>query len=376
MASRGRKAPKKGVNTARKAPAAGADGSPGPDNKPSGSGLHGSGSLSNLKNEFLRADSDAPMDASTNGFSTPPLPGSATPLGLNGIHSSGAPGSQIDGADADGTAGTMNGLHAIGDPDQDDQEFKTWKHVTKKDRALAAAERHRLFQGGQLNQEVPALLRSKAGMRRFMRQQKIAEGEKAAEEEHGEKDGKDGERPAPAETLAEGMEGEEERLLPDYYDPVNAIPELAERLKWAEDNEGQVILQNEETLRLVPSGQFTSPDSSLTRRMEANMRQMQETRKVVAKIGVVKQMQLQAQVRTFESATSEVHIITNFRRTRISFRNMTQSLLLKPTLAQQSLRMMALLYRKDFAEPLSSAASGSFAIMLASKNSNLLLSRR
>lgn len=297
MASRGRKAPKKGTNTARKAPAAGADGSPAPDVKPPGSVLHGSGSLSNLKNEFLRADSDAPMDASTNGFSTPPPPGSATPLGPNGVYGSGAPGSQVDLTETDGIASTMSGANAIEDPDQDDQEFKTWKQVTKKDRALAAAERNRLFQGGQLNHEVPALLRSKAGMRRYVRQQKIAKGEQTDKEDHDEKDGKDGDQSAPGETLAEGMEGEEERLLPDYYDPVNAIPDLTDRLKWAEDNEGQVILQNEETLRLVPPGQFTSPDSSLTRKMEANMRQMQDTRKVVAKIGVVKQMQLQAQVK-------------------------------------------------------------------------------
>ncbi|KAI9688889.1 MAG: Transcriptional activator spt7 [Bathelium mastoideum] len=295
MASRGRKAPKKGANTARKAPAAGADGSPAPEVKPPPGALHGSGSLSNLKHEFLRAESDAPMDGSQTGLSTPPPPGSTTPLAPNGIYGSGAPGSQADLAETDGVASTMSGLHGIEDPDQDDQEFKTWKQVTKKDRALAAAERNRLFQGGQLNPEMPALLRSKIGMRRFMRHQKIAKGEQTAEDEQEEKAGKDGERSAPGETLAEGIEGEEERFLPDYYDPVNAIPELTDRLKWEEDNEGHVIMQSEETLRLVQSGQYTCPDSALTRKMDANMRQMQETRKVVAKIGVVKQMQLQAQ---------------------------------------------------------------------------------
>ena len=302
MASRGRKAPKKGANTARKAPATGADGSPAPDVKPIGSGLHASGSLSNLKNEFLRADSDAPMDGSTNGFSTPPPPGSATPLGPNGVYGSGAPGSQVDVAETDGIASTMSGTNATEDADQDDQEFKTWKQVTKKDRAHAAAERHRLFQGGQLNPDVPALLRSKAGMRRFVRHRKIATGEQTATEDQTDNDGKDGDRSAPGETLAEGMEGEGERLLPDYYDPVNAIPDLNERLRWVDDNEGHVILQSEETLRLVPPGQFTAPDSSLSRKMESNMRQMQETRKVVTKIGVVKQMQLQAQVKSLTSS--------------------------------------------------------------------------
>ena len=296
MARRGGKAPKKGATTTRKAPAVGVGGSPAPEVKPPNGALHGSGSLSNLKNEFLRAESDAPMDGSQTGLSTPPPPGSSTPIGPNGIYGSGAPGSQVDLTETDRINSTMSGLNAVEDPDQDDEEFKTWKQVTKKDRALAAAERNRLFQGGQLNPEMPALLRSKAGMRRYMRQQ-TTRGKPTGEESQGEKDGTDGEQPAPVETLAEGMEGEEERLLPDYYDPVNAIPELTDRLKWAEDNEGHVILQNEETLRLVQPGQFTSPDSALTRKMEANMRQMQETRKVVAKIGVVKQMQLQAQAR-------------------------------------------------------------------------------
>ncbi|KAI9694298.1 MAG: Transcriptional activator spt7 [Bogoriella megaspora] len=292
MASRGRKAPKKGANTARKAPAVGADGSPAPDVKPPPSALHGSSS--NLRNEFLRADSDAPNEGSQHSFSTPPPPGSLTPLGVNGIPGSAAPGSQIDATEADGIASTTSGL--IGEEaDQEDQDFKTWKQVTKKDRAIAAAERNRLFQNGQLNPDVPALLRSKAGMRRFMRQQRFVQGEQMIEETQTEKNGTDGEPSAPGETLAEGIEGEEERLLPDYYDPVNSIPELHEQLKWVEDSEGQVVLQNEECLRIFPPGQFTSPDSQLTRKMDANMRQMQETRKVVAKIGIVKQMQLQAQ---------------------------------------------------------------------------------
>ncbi|KAL9069013.1 MAG: hypothetical protein Q9157_006316 [Trypethelium eluteriae] len=320
MASRGRKAPKKGANTARKAPAADTDGSPAPDIKPPGSAPHGSGSLSNLKNEFLRADSDVPLDGSQNGFLTPPPPGSATPLGPNGVLGSGAPGSQIDPTEADGIASTMSGLPPIEDPDQDDQDFQTWKQVTKKDRAHVAAERHRLFQGGQLNLEAPALLRSKAGMRRFMRQQMNAQGEQSEPEHESEKYGNDGEGAAPGATLAEGMEGEEETLLPDYYDPVNAIPELNERTKWAEDSEGLVIPQSDETLRLFPEGQFTSPDGSLTRKMEANMRQMQETRKVVAKIGVVKQMQLQAQTyhNQFQKYDPEPFVEADIKTTVVS----------------------------------------------------------
>ena len=44
------------------------------------------------------------------------------------------------------------GLHQE-DADEDDAEFKTWKQVTMKDRAAAAAERKRLFRGTHLNQK-------------------------------------------------------------------------------------------------------------------------------------------------------------------------------------------------------------------------------
>jgi transcriptional activator SPT7 len=47
---------------------------------------------------------------------------------------------------------------------------------------------------------------------------------------------------------------------------------------------------------MIPQGYFTAPASKLTTRIEANMRQMQETRKICSKIGVVKQMQLQTQM--------------------------------------------------------------------------------
>jgi transcriptional activator SPT7 len=52
----------------------------------------------------------------------------------------------------------------------------------------------------------------------------------------------------------------------------------------------------EEFLRVVPSGHFTAPESTLAKKMHANMRQMQETRRVCAKIAIVKQMQMQMQV--------------------------------------------------------------------------------
>lgn len=185
------------------------------------------------------------------------------------------------------------------DIEVDDLEYKTWKQVTKKDRARVAAERHRLFKDDQLNIEEPALLRTKAGMRRWLRNQREAVADGATKEGRSVEDVKEGQAAAAVkggETLAEGMEGEEERVLPDYYDTVAAIPELPQRLRWEEDAEGVLIDQSDEFLRLVSKGLFTSPQSALTTKMEANMRQMQETRKICSKIGVIKQMQLQSQV--------------------------------------------------------------------------------
>lgn len=294
MASRGRKAPSKGnkgSSNARKAPPAGLEGTPPvPETKPGIPTINNT--VSNLKNEFMRADSE--MEGSINGFSTPP-PGTLTPLGPNGISRSGAHGSQADVSEADGTGVSVSGFNLENeDAELDDLEFKTWKQVTKKDRAIIAAERNRLFREDRLNLEEPAILRTRAGMRRWLRHRKQALEEDSAE---GGSAGTDGVQASAGETLAEGMEGEEERQIPDYYDPVCVIPDMSERVQWVEDAEGQVIQQSEEYMRIVPKGLFTSPESSLTKRMESNMRQMQETRKICAKIGIVKQMQLQSQVR-------------------------------------------------------------------------------
>ncbi|KAF2175558.1 hypothetical protein K469DRAFT_610247 [Zopfia rhizophila CBS 207.26] len=293
MASRGRKAPSKGgkgTNTTRKAPPAGLEGTPGPDGKPAVPSLNNA--VSNLKNEFLRADSE--MEGSINGFSTPP-PGTLTPL-PNGILRCGAPGSQADVSEADGTGASVSGFTLEEDADLDDLEYKTWKQVTKKDRAVIAAERNRLFRGDHLNVDEPAVLRSRAGMRRWLRHRKQALEQNSTDGSASAPDGKDGVQATSGETLAEGMEGEEERQVPDYYDPVNAIPDINERLQWVEDAEGQVIDQVEEYMRMVPKGYFTSPESALAKKVESNMRQMQETRKICAKIGIVKQMQLQSQM--------------------------------------------------------------------------------
>lgn len=313
MASRGRKAhskkSRKGPNDARKSNVTGSEGTSGTDKKLAVPTMNGI--VSNLKSEFSRSDLDASADGSVNGFSTPP-PRTFTPLGPHGVFASGAAGSQADTTEADGASASGIANAAPEDPEIDDIEYKTWKYVTKKDRAAVAAQRHRLFRGNQINADEPALLRSKAGMRRWLRQQK-ANGRKDdnAEARSDSNDNKKLEQNT-GETLAEGIEDEKERLLPDYYDTMSAIPDLDEKLAWVEDAENNVIDQNEESLRILPKGYFTSPESTLTKKMNANMRQMQETRKVCAKIGVVKQMQLQSQVSY--TRTYQVGKIVSFHR--------------------------------------------------------------
>ncbi|KAI5199227.1 hypothetical protein E4T39_06350 [Aureobasidium subglaciale] len=286
MASRGRKAPgksKKGQsNTTRQTTPGAAEGTPAAEFKPA---IHAS--ATSLRNEFLRADSDAPAEASSNGFTTPPPPGMATPSGMNGM-------SQPDLMEVDVVGNSVAISSHTEDPDEDDAEFKTWKQVTKKDRAMAAAERNRLFRGNHLNSDEPALLRTKAGMRRWLRQQKQIMIEPNSALSKTDTDESEPDTTTTGETLAE-IQKDQDRTLPDYYDVLAAIPDLNEQLKWTEDSEGKVIPQVEEYLRLFPSEQFISSESGLTKRMEANMRQMQETRKICAKIGIVKQMQIQAQ---------------------------------------------------------------------------------
>lgn len=279
MSSRGRKAPgksaaKKGTAPARDTPSA----SEPPASQPPAP---------------VRSDSDVAMEGAPNGFATPP-PRTQTPsdpagsgTGLQGVHS--------DSMEIDGLPTPNNALSALNTPgiEIEDPEYKVWKQVTKKDRAVIAAERHRLFKGDKLNSDEPALLRTKLGMRRWLRNQKqsIAEGDhtRDANSQAMEAD-------AAGETLAEGIEGDEERVIPDYYDVMSGVPDLPEQLLWREDADGNVVDASEEFLRILPKGLFVQPDSKLSRKMDANMRQMQETRKICSKIGIVKQMQLQSQV--------------------------------------------------------------------------------
>ena len=291
ISSRGRKATsskkaKKG-SSARKAQSQPMEGTPGAESKPQL--VNGTGSA--LRHGYLRADSDAGFDGSRTEFSTPP-PGTLTPAGHNGVAAS----SQADPMEIDNFGDSVHGPSlSQAQMDYDDPEYKVWKLVTKKDRAVVTTERHRLFKGDRLNPEEPALLRSRAGMRKWLRRQRESDGSgilgKRSLEDADLAEGDQGN-----ETLAEGLENTEERILPDYYDTMSAVPDVNKTLQWKEDSEGSVVPGSDNTLRMIPNGFYTSPSGSLTAKVQANLRSMQETRKVCAKIGIVKQMQLQAQV--------------------------------------------------------------------------------
>ncbi|KAJ5174417.1 uncharacterized protein N7482_000294 [Penicillium canariense] len=284
MSSRGRKAPgkssKKGTAPSRNTPS----GSEGPPAAPS-----------SQPPVLVSADSDTAMEASQNGFSTPP-PGSHTPSDHPAGAGVGTAASQQGDAmeiDVPTTSTTSLSALSVSGVEFEDPEFKVWKQVTKKDRALIAAERHRLLKGDKLNPDEPALLRTKAGMRRWLRHEKQAaiEGDKVHDP------GSQAMEPeAAGESLAEGIEVEEDKMLPYYYDVMSGVPDLPERLAWREDADGNIVDASEEFLRVLPQGRFTQPDSKLSRKLDANMRQMQDTRKICSKMGIVKQMQLQAQM--------------------------------------------------------------------------------
>lgn len=282
MSSRGRKAPgkssKKGTAPSRNTPS----GSEGP-----------SGTRTSQPPAPARADSDTAMETSQNGFGTPP-PGSHTPSDPAGPGVGGTASQQDESMEIDAPTASTVVLSALLGPgaELEDPEYKVWKQVTKKDRALIAAERHRLLKGDKVNPDEPALLRTKAGMRRWLRHEKQAaiEGDKIHDASQAM------EPEAAGETLAEGIEGEEEKMIPYYYDVMSGVPDLPERLAWKEDAQGNVVDASEEYLRVLPKGSFLQPDSKLSRKLEANMRQMQETRKICSKVGIVKQMQIQSQV--------------------------------------------------------------------------------
>ncbi|CAK7233189.1 Transcriptional activator spt7 [Sporothrix bragantina] len=318
MSSRGRKTGAKGVANKSRAGGtttmttsttaeAGSDlkeGTPGVDQKP----------VLQLNGLLGKAGRDGSEfgggDTGSNGFSTPlgagaGGAGSLTPSGING-HLSNVDAMDIDAASSvhgnNGMAALNRALNEAAEQIYEDEASKIWKQVTKKDRALIAKQRYELFQGNKLNVDEPALLRNKAGMRWYLKGVKEAEalGILGPASHHQTEDAsKDAHMPSSskaAETTLAEMEDDVEKVVPDYYEPETIVPDIPLRLQWVLDDEGQVVNQNEEFLRLVPAGHFVSPVSKLTKRMESNMRQIQETRKICSKIGVVKQMQIQTQI--------------------------------------------------------------------------------
>lgn len=280
MSSRGRQTGTKGTAKSRTAPTDAKEDTPVVDQKPV---LQLNGLLAKTGREGSEADG-------SNGFGTPPI-GTMTPGGGN-IPSGMA--SNADAMDIDGPS--MNGVNlnqfSVGaEQVYEDEEYKVWKQTTKKDRALAAKERYLLFKDRTLNADSPALLRSKAGMRTFLRHLKEADALGiGSSDDHLKGTEKQ------SETLAEGINDETEKVMPDYYDSLSNIPDIPSKLRWIEDGEGQVINQHEDFLHLVPEGHFVAPKSKLTKKIDDNIRQIQETRKLATKLSVIKQMQVQSQV--------------------------------------------------------------------------------
>lgn len=101
----------------------------------------------------------------------------------------------------------------------------------------------------------------------------------------------------PSETLADGIEEENEQVIPEYYLSTSNIPDVQPELQWVEDGDGQVVNHHEQFLHLVPPGTFIAPRGRLTKTMDDNIRQIQQTRKLAAKVSLIKQIQLQTQVR-------------------------------------------------------------------------------
>ncbi|KAJ2974556.1 hypothetical protein NUW58_g8621 [Xylaria curta] len=273
MSSRGRVAGGAKGTKSRKAPSDQKEGTPNHDQKPV---LQVNGLLAKAQREGSELDG-------SNGFGTPPVGGSMTPSGING--QSGM-GSNVDAMDIDVPSINGMSLGTLSDAAQqayEDEEYKIWKQVTKKDRALVTKQRFELFSGKKLNVDEPALLRTKAGMRRYLRSLQQADVSGVMGHAQGELSAETGNETAKAtETLAEGMEENEEKVIPDYYEPQTLVPDIPPRLQWIEDSEGQVINQHEEYLRPLPAGYFTAPKSLLSQKIDANLRQMQETRKVYA----------------------------------------------------------------------------------------------
>lgn len=157
---------------------------------------------------------------------------------------------------------------------------------------MLQSDRHKLLRGNRLNVEEPALLRSRTGMGRYLKNEeyhlkRLQDNDDLEKDSLPRNNGND-------KLVDPAEEGEEGPLLPDYYNPLSCVPELPWRLVWHGDCD-EIDLQDE-NIRLASKGIFTQPRSELSKRMDANIKQMQETRKLCSKIAVIKQMQVQTQV--------------------------------------------------------------------------------
>ncbi|KAI5290577.1 Transcriptional activator spt7, partial [Ascosphaera acerosa] len=251
-----------------------------------------------------QASSAAPAgsDLQSDAQGSPPLEASQLHDGMDGLEL------ENDGPNALAAAAEFSRPII----DFDNPEYKMWKQVTQKGRAEMTKERHRLFKGGKLNGEEPALLRTQAGMRRWLRGKVTGVEELSAMAPGGTSPAGSAadngpSRPAATaslahnaqsptgETLAENMDQEVDHVVPDYYDVMSAMPDIPEQLRWVEDSEGNAIDMCEEYLRMLPPAVFLQPPSKFAKKLDANMRQMQESRKVCSKIVMVRQMQQQTQ---------------------------------------------------------------------------------
>ena len=286
MSSRGRKATSKGTTKSRKAPSDQKEDTPVVDQKPV---LQVNGLLGKPGRENSEV-------VDSNGVSTPQLGGSNTPAGLNGVSglASNADAMDVDGASLNGMA-LNQALDEAAEQVFEGEDYQLWKQTTKKDRASVAKERHQLFKDNKLNPDAEASLRTKASMRRFLKHKREAEHHTSGQRNDASATAQEAETSAP-ETLADGIEQEPERVIPDYYETLSNIPDVHPKYQWHEDGEGHVINQHEDFLQIVPPGYFTAPQSRLTKKINDNIHQIQETRKLSGKISVIKQMQVQTQV--------------------------------------------------------------------------------
>lgn len=99
--------------------------------------------------------------------------------------------------------------------------------------------------------------------------------------------------PRGTDKLVEEGGSDEAPLIPDYYEPLSAVPELPWNVEWRPGEE--VDIQGD-SLRIGSKDIFKAPSTGLVNKMDANNRQMQETRKICSKISVIKQMQTQTQI--------------------------------------------------------------------------------